>query len=161
MTDRFRWCVMVVTAAAALGACRSGSTSGEGASAGYPDPPVAIESARDGDGAWTVLRTPRSGAEVRYRSDPSPIPLNEPFSLEVDLRSADGAAPLEVETLEVDGRMPHHRHGMNTVPRITSMGGGRYRVDGMLFHMPGRWELSFDLTRDGVTERVLQVVMLD
>jgi hypothetical protein len=41
--------------------------------------------------------------------------------------------------------MPEHRHGMNYQPGLEPMGGGRYRSEGWLFHMPGRWEFVFDL----------------
>jgi hypothetical protein len=38
---------------------------------------------------------------------------------------------------------------------------GAYRVDGMLFHMPGYWELYFDLSREGVMERAQGAVTLE
>ena len=41
--------------------------------------------------------------------------------------------------------MPVHRHGMNYRPTIRLLGGGRYGVDGLMFHMPGRWRFVFEL----------------
>lgn len=163
MTDRFRRVMMALLLITAFGACRSRSAVQEETvvERGTQSAPTNAESPGASSADWTVLRTARSRAMVRYRPEPSPIPLNEPFSLVVELLSPDGSHPWDVELLEVDGRMPHHRHGMNTSPRVTPLGGGRYRVEGMLFHMPGRWELSFDLTRDGATERAVEVVMLD
>ncbi len=64
-------------------------------------------------------------------------------------------------TLEVDGRMPLHRHGMNQVPRVGSGPAGGFQVDGMLFHMPGDWVLYFDITREGVTERAQFDVLME
>jgi len=49
--------------------------------------------------------------------------------------------------------MPEHQHGMTTQARVLPLGGGRFDVAGLLFHMPGYWELHFDLARDGVVER--------
>ena len=56
-------------------------------------------------------------------------------------------------TLQVDARMPQHRHGMNVRPQISEDEPGKYRVEGLRCHMPGHWELYFDITRDGLTER--------
>ena len=57
--------------------------------------------------------------------------------------------------------MPEHGHGMNRVPRIEAKGGGRFRAEGLLFHMPGKWELYFDVTRGALTERAQADVHLE
>ena len=49
--------------------------------------------------------------------------------------------------------MPEHRHSMNTDAVVTPLGNGRFGVAGLLLHMPGRWEMLFDVTDGGVTER--------
>ncbi len=98
--------------------------------------------------------------QLRYTSQPETIPLNEPFSLEVQLARADGRA-LSGERLSVDGRMPEHRHGMTTEPTVQDKGAGHFLVEGMLFHMPGRWELYFDISHDGRTERARVVIVLE
>jgi cytochrome c peroxidase len=56
-----------------------------------------------------------------------------------------GPAP---KTLKVDAHMPAHRHGMNYAPKVTALGPGRWRAEGLLFHMPGRWELVFVVDGD-------------
>ena len=33
---------------------------------------------------------------------------------------------------------------MNYRPSVTPQGAGRYRAEGLMFHMPGRWELVFE-----------------
>ena len=50
--------------------------------------------------------------------------------------------------------MPEHRHGMNYKVSVKPEAGGRYRADGLLFHMPGRWELIFELRAAGQTDRL-------
>ena len=85
--------------------------------------------------------------QVHYEL-PDPIPLNEPFSLKAWV----GPKP-ESTQLVVDAGMPHHHHGMNQQPQIEQQADGSYTVDGMLFHMPGYWEIYFDITRGPVTER--------
>jgi hypothetical protein len=49
----------------------------------------------------------------------------------------------------VDAQMPEHRHGMNYRPTVSATGNGRYVAEGLLFHMPSRWQLRFDVERDG------------
>lgn len=53
-----------------------------------------------------------------------------------------------------DARMPVHGHGLNYRPRIVATGPGAYRIEGVLFHMPGPWQLAFDV-RAGETARRL------
>jgi hypothetical protein len=91
---------------------------------------------------------------VIYRSSPDPIPRGEEFALEVWVFGAHAADhPLTDVALTVDAGMPEHQHGMNRRPVIRSLDGGKFEVQGLLFHMPGRWELYFDVTRGAVTER--------
>ena len=40
--------------------------------------------------------------------------------------------------VEVPARMPEHRHGMNYRPSLTPQGPGRWRADGLLWHMAGQ-----------------------
>jgi hypothetical protein len=62
--------------------------------------------------------------------------------------------------LSVDAAMPEHGHGMNRVPRIEA-GDGHFRAEGLLFHMPGKWELYFDVTQGAVTERAQTIILLE
>lgn len=102
------------------------------------------------------------GYYVEFRTDPDPVPLNELFSIEVSVRDADARdESLEGIELMVDGRMPAHRHGMTREPRIERRPDGTFVVTGMLFHMLGDWELHFDITRDGTTERAQADVVLE
>lgn len=91
---------------------------------------------------------------VSYSCEPDPIPVNEFFSLEVAVvDSRDPSRPVGEVVVVADASMPAHRHGMNTQPEVRALGKGRFTVAGMLFHMPGHWELYFDITHDAVTER--------
>jgi hypothetical protein len=80
--------------------------------------------------------------EVELSTSPDPIPLNQPFELDVIITSEGSPPSDEVSwTLRVEGWMPGHGHGMLRQPQVDELGEGRYRVRGMLFHMPGLWEL--------------------
>jgi hypothetical protein len=88
-----------------------------------------------------------------YRAAPAPA-VGEHFALEIAVCPAP-------ERLSVDAWMPAHRHGMNYRPSITALGGGRYRAQGLLFHMPGRWEYQFEVHHGGTTERLGHAVTLE
>jgi hypothetical protein len=69
-------------------------------------------------------------------------PLNAPFSVAFALCARDGAP---VPAPRIDAWMPAHRHGMNYRPSVAATAPGRFRADGLLFHMPGRWEFRVDV----------------
>jgi hypothetical protein len=99
---------------------------------------------------------------VHVAPAPGELPDNEDFELRVWVSSA--AAPNEVASgvkLAVDASMPEHGHGMNRTPRIERAPGGEFVVQGMLFHMTGRWELYFDITAGALTERAQVDVILE
>lgn len=99
---------------------------------------------------------------VLFASDPAPIPLNESFALNVCIfDAADCSAPLSDVTLDVDAAMPAHQHGMIRQPHVRQHPDGSFTANGLLFHMPGHWELYFDVTRQGTTERAQLDINLD
>ena len=89
---------------------------------------------------------------VPYRFDP-PLAVGRHFALLFTV--CRGGAPAAPEAVSVDARMPAHGHGMNYRPSIAALGGGSYRADGLMLHMPGRWELVFEVREDGRAERVV------
>lgn len=88
---------------------------------------------------------------VVFRTRPAKIRVGEHFTLEFALcPRGDRPGP---ETVSVDARMPEHRHGMNYKPTVKKIA-DRYEAEGLMFHMPGRWELSFDLHAGGKKEHL-------
>ena len=87
----------------------------------------------------------------------APIAVSEHFSLEIAACAKSGAAP---ESLKVDAHMPEHRHGMNYAPAVKALGPGRWRVEGLLFHMPGKWEFVFEIGTAGTTDRLAHPIVL-
>lgn len=54
--------------------------------------------------------------------------------------------PVEGATVEMDGGMPQHGHGLPTQPRtLRETAAGQYLVGGMKFNMPGWWTLTIDI----------------
>ena len=97
--------------------------------------------------------------QVVYKLLPDPVPVGKHFAIDVRL-CPKGNAALPAE-LRVDATMPEHKHGMNYRPTVSARGGGRYRVEGMLFHMSGRWEIAFELASDGPVQRIADSVMVE
>lgn len=93
---------------------------------------------------------------VMFRTVPAPIEVGRHFSVEAIVCATPAA-----QGLRVDAQMPEHRHGMNYRPRVSASGDGRYVAEGLLFHMPGRWELVFDVERDGRMERLATDLILE
>ncbi len=97
-------------------------------------------------------RVESAGFVLSYRTRPAAITLGEHFSLDYAVCPKAGAAiPAMVS---VDAWMPEHRHGMNYKASVTALGGGRFRAQGLLFHMPGRWELVFEAGGERLSHRL-------
>jgi hypothetical protein len=111
-------------------------------------------------GAWGCVPDMPPGARriesprfvLAYRPKPAPIVVSRHFALEIAVCAKDGK--IVPDNLRVDAQMPEHRHGMNYKATVVPEGGGRYNVQGLLFHMPGRWELAFDLRATGQTDHL-------
>jgi hypothetical protein len=89
---------------------------------------------------------------LSYRTVPSKIAVGEQFVLELAACPKTRAALSD--RMKLDAQMPEHRHGMNYRPSLKPLGGGRYRSEGWLFHMPGRWEFIFDVDGERLTHSV-------
>ena len=94
---------------------------------------------------------------VAFRPDPMRIEVGEPFALLFNV-CTKGGSPAEL--VAVDATMPDHKHGMNYRPTIVAAGDGRYRAQGMVFHMPGRWELAIDVRAGEESERLTHEIIL-
>jgi hypothetical protein len=91
---------------------------------------------------------------VLYRTQPAPLKVGQHFSVEFAVCPAP-------ESVRVDAGMPEHRHGMNYRPTVAATGEGRYRADGLMLHMAGKWELVFEVRAKDSVERVVQVIRLE
>ncbi len=104
-------------------------------------------------------RIESSDVVVLFRTVPAAIEVGLHFSVEVIVCAGPPAA---VTTgLRVDAQMPAHRHGMNYRPRVVRRGEGLYVAEGFLFHMPGRWQLLFDVEHGGRTDRLSTEIVLE
>ena len=85
----------------------------------------------------------RAGVQLAYAPQGGSLPLGRHFVLDIEVCAPSGAtAPL---LLRVDADMPAHRHGMNYRSTLRTLAPGRYVAEGLMWHMPGRWRLIFEL----------------
>ena len=43
---------------------------------------------------------------------------------------------------------------MNYAPEVKALGPGRWRAEGLMFHMPGKWEFVFEIRAAGKSDRI-------
>ena len=96
---------------------------------------------------------------ISFEAELDPIEINRIHAWVLTVRTSSGD-PVTRAEISVLGGMPMHDHGMPTRPRVTEyLGEGRYRLEGMRFHMNGRWEVSVTVKADGKVDTA--VIALD
>lgn len=101
----------------------------------------------------SIALTPQTDNAPRAVIILGDILLAQPFSVRINV--CDDATP---NTLELDAIMPAHRHGMNYNPTITILSTGGFQAEGLVFHMPGVWEIQIKLTQDVLVSRYTHTV---
>ncbi|MCK6569650.1 FixH family protein [Myxococcota bacterium] len=61
--------------------------------------------------------------------------------LSVEVTDLEGE-PVTGAVVTVTPFMPAHGHGSPETPAVVDVGGGRYRADNVVLHMPGTWQLT-------------------
>lgn len=98
--------------------------------------------------------------KVSYTTSVDKASLNKMHEWVLHVETADGDS-VENAEISVDGGMPAHNHGLPTAPRVTEyLGNGDYRVQGLRFHMRGKWIVSFDIREAGRGDTVTFELML-
>lgn len=116
-----------------------------GAAQASDDCAVALKAARP-------LFAEADGVRVAFVPRPSPPPVGRHFDVDFVVCSRSGVRSDAV--IQVDADMPAHRHGMNYRAAVSPLSPGVYRAQGLMFHMPGRWRVIFDIALDGRTLRL-------
>ena len=98
----------------------------------------------------TRLESPRYGLSYKAAG----ISVAQHFALEIAVCAKPGNPT--PESLKVDAWMPEHRHGMNYAPEVKPLGPGRWRAEGLMLHMPGKWEFVFEVRAAGKSDRMAQ-----
>ena len=89
-----------------------------------------------------------------WRSEPADLPIGAHFTIDFHLCGPP------VDRVGVDGWMPDHRHGMNYRPAVT-LEGLSGTAEGLLFHMPGRWQVILDVRGAAGREKLTAETVLE
>lgn len=125
----------IVIFGAALLSCRS-------------DPPASAAS----PGTW-AFRGEREAFVFEVRIDPVAPAVGEVFRSITTVRAVKTGRPIEGARFRLEFTMPHHGHGMMTVPEHRDLGGGRYETRGLKLHMHGSWTLVAEVAREATLDR--------
>jgi hypothetical protein len=110
-----------------------------------------------GDGLKQARLVEGQHHQIAWSASPA-VAVGKHFALDVvACPRAGGTGP---DALTVDARMPEHGHGMGYQPQARRTARGRWRVEGLMLHMRGRWELSFALGAGPQAERITDVLQL-
>lgn len=126
-----------------------GATSAQAQGQAEPAEPMPCIAAQPGD-----QRLASGAVQAWWRTEPKSLRVGQPFSVLVSL------CPAQAQLLRVDAHMPEHRHGMNYRPTLQPLGAGRWRAQGLLWHMPGRWELVLETSLAEQPQRLAQSIEL-
>jgi hypothetical protein len=137
----------------ALVLCLYLAACGDSAAAPAADAQAAAEA---GESAPSLKEEGRQGHFLlTLQSDVNPLPLHNIHSWTVRVFTPDGRVVDDAQ-LMVYGGMPEHKHGFPSHPRVTGkLGNGVYRVEGVKFNMPGRWEMWFNVRAAGKDDKVI------
>lgn len=146
---------------AALAATVSAVAAGGWAAANRP--PRAL--AHSASAAPTFVRfTDVPSHNGLYRASLIPargsILLGQPFTGEVEVRTADGA-PVDGATLMLATWLPELDRAGATQPRFAAaLGGGRYRVEGLRFERDGWWNVKLTVSAPAGTDSLAFNIIL-
>jgi hypothetical protein len=87
---------------------------------------------------------------LALRPDPMRLEVGQAFALIMNVCTKDGEP---AELLGVEAALAEHPRGVGPVT-LQAGGKGRYRVEGLLFPLPGTWEVAFEVRARGETQRL-------
>ncbi|TRZ91298.1 MAG: hypothetical protein D4R84_14490 [Rhodocyclaceae bacterium] len=120
---------------------------------------LPVQALADCESGSTQHRAEGRAVTVAFATQPARIKVGEFFSLDATLCPKAGASA--VRAFKVDASMPDHKHGMNYQPSVVRKGDNAYTANGLMFHMPGRWQLVFEVDSAAGRERILADYQLD
>lgn len=114
--------------------------------------PVTPGSVKAGDGGTFSIEI--------VSADPSPL-VNANNTLVVEVLDR-GGQPVEGATFtKVEPFYPPGGHGTPITPTVTETLPGEYTITEVNFVHAGRWELRFDVEKDGATDHVVMTVCIE
>ena len=93
-----------------------------------------------------------SGWTIYVDTSINPLRINTIHSWQIRVIDSE-SKPVTMASVSIEGGMPEHDHGLPTQPKVTSeISPGTYLLQGVRFHMPGRWEIKFTISREDQQE---------
>jgi hypothetical protein len=130
-----RIALVAVAVVGGLGACTHMMSMLHGGAERPAESEFGLGPRLTGAGTWSVTLEPVA-----------PLAKRKLQKVNVRVVDATGRA-VDDATIEVDGGMPEHGHGLPTRPRMTKrLGDGRYEIDGVRFNMGGWWEFQLAIS---------------
>ena len=100
---------------------------------------------------------PRASANHVYTATLEPTQswrLRQLQTVPVRIVDAEGR-PVEGASIQVDGGMPQHGHGLPTQPKVGRyLGNGVYEIEGLRFSMGGWWEVKLAIEAPGGSDNL-------
>jgi hypothetical protein len=102
---------------------------------------------------WSLEKLTKDGKFRVALIPPVPDPpMQQIHAWSIRLMKPDGT-PIENGLVYLNGGMPEHGHGLPTRPMtVGEVAPGVYRVEGVKFNMPGRWELIVAIQANGTED---------
>lgn len=105
--------------------------------------------------------TPNGQYAVHLDGVPAALKSGEVQQWCVKVTDAKGK-PAAAVKLKFEGGMPQHGHGLPNFPAVSANAKNQtcpYRIDGIEFHMPGVWQIGFELQdRKGAKQAIKRFV---
>ena len=105
-------------------------------------------------GEPTTQQSDAGHFQVSLTSQLTPVAINRMHSWLLHVADANGTPVVDAE-ISISGGMPDHDHGLPTAPKVTrNFNNGDYLVEGVKFHMNGRWEFTVSVEAAAVRDVV-------
>ena len=95
------------------------------------------------EGVSDGLRLDSGDSTMWLEPDPTTQKVGQLFGMKIELCDGEGSVK------QVNATMPAHGHGMNYRPKVSQVTPGLFEAQGLLFHMPGSWQLSIEVLNNG------------
>ena len=108
----------------------------------------------------SLSRKTQNGLFAVVMTPSSPLHVGKTQSWLMTVRTAAGQ-PVENAAIDISGGMVRQLHGLPTSPQVTDyLGQGRYRIDGLKFHLRGWWQVHVAISAAAGSDRVVFDVVL-
>jgi hypothetical protein len=100
-----------------------------------------------------TINSEASRFTIRIDGIGRPEPLNRLHGFDLVIAAPDGR-PVTGAVVAVSGQHRYAPNPLPTAPQAAPAGeAGRYRVEGLRFHVPGEWRLAIEIESDHIRDR--------